>query len=517
MNTSFLSKISMADRLWLILGIIIGVFFRFNRLNFQSLWMDELYSVQSSLSNNWSDFYSIWTAKDSNPPLFQVVLRGWVSLFGSSEISVRLPSAIAGCLAVILMYFLTRKFFSQRIATLSTILLAFSGHAIGFSQETRAYSFLILGSVGATLFWLEQVDWFSNEAAKSRPSSWLYLFSALLASYSHYFGALLTGLQFLYLAALSIQSRPVRPTEVVKVYIGYGILFFPWFLFHLSTLMAPQAGPVASPPSSFHFEAITYAHFAKNFFGLLFWKAPVLVLILVIPGALLARSKYKLRNLFPFETKTKALIFLVLVPLFLFSLAALKDEAILTIRYFVFLLPACYLLAAIWISRAFESAGDRIGWLSTPFTFLVCLIELFFAIRLLQGTPYKEQWRQGIVFIGQETKDKSTILVAGVKRTAAETEKYSLYVKYYLGQLGFQGKDIDVIALPVKPNITSAELGEFFRQNPERKKFIFLPHTPVWFIESVENAAREAGILFRKEPFIDALVLAPAENFPKSE
>ena len=55
------------------------------------LWLDETWSGMIATRSDWSSFWrEVWL--DCNPPLYYLFLTGWVTVFGDSNLMLRLPS-----------------------------------------------------------------------------------------------------------------------------------------------------------------------------------------------------------------------------------------------------------------------------------------------------------------------------------------------------------------------------------------------------------------------------------------
>jgi mannosyltransferase len=120
-------------------AIAVGVFLRIYNLDLKGLWLDEIYSVYplyslSSFSSLWADYM----ATDSNSPFYEMVLLAWTSIFGYSDLAVRMPNAILGILAVVAIFLVAKAALNRSVAISATILLAFSWPAIFYSQEVRS-------------------------------------------------------------------------------------------------------------------------------------------------------------------------------------------------------------------------------------------------------------------------------------------------------------------------------------------------------------------------------------------
>src|SRR3990170_4981166 len=91
--------------------LIAGLILRLFKLD-QSLWLDEAINVTFVKNLNLHSLIFDYSVGDFHPPLYHIMMRGWVLLFGTSEIAVRLPSVILGLATVYVVYFrLFRLFF----------------------------------------------------------------------------------------------------------------------------------------------------------------------------------------------------------------------------------------------------------------------------------------------------------------------------------------------------------------------------------------------------------------------
>ncbi|MFH1085526.1 MAG: glycosyltransferase family 39 protein, partial [Chloroflexota bacterium] len=104
-----------------ILGLAIGL--RFYRLGAQSLWNDEGTSV--ALAQRDLPTIALHASQDIHPPLYYVLLHGWIGLVGTSEFAVRALSALAGVAVVGATYlYVRRRRPSDQGAALAAALLA---------------------------------------------------------------------------------------------------------------------------------------------------------------------------------------------------------------------------------------------------------------------------------------------------------------------------------------------------------------------------------------------------------
>jgi len=103
-----------------------------------------------------------WTAHDTHPPLYFLLLKGWRWLVGEGEFVLRFSSVLAGTAGVALIYGLGCIFRDRRAAWLAAFLLTLSGFAISWSQEIRMYIWaasLATASLWAALHWWRTGSW----------------------------------------------------------------------------------------------------------------------------------------------------------------------------------------------------------------------------------------------------------------------------------------------------------------------------------------------------------------------
>jgi mannosyltransferase len=133
-----------------LLVVALGASLRLYRIGSQPLWLDEadsLHFARESLARLWS-----WSAlaDPGNPPLYYSLLHGWL-VFGDSEASLRLLSALFGVLTLPLVYALGRTIRDHRLGVVGALLSAISPFQVWYSQEARGYSLLTFGAALAML------------------------------------------------------------------------------------------------------------------------------------------------------------------------------------------------------------------------------------------------------------------------------------------------------------------------------------------------------------------------------
>src|SRR5512139_1729810 len=139
-----------ASRLAPLALILIAFLVRLNGLAFQSLWRDEVDAVcfaqapllkelpQTALSftptcpPNIPDLLAAFTQPGFNGPLFFVILRGWLGLFGYSEFALRFLSLLCGVISVALIITLGMRLFNRAVGLTAGALLALSAYQVWY-------------------------------------------------------------------------------------------------------------------------------------------------------------------------------------------------------------------------------------------------------------------------------------------------------------------------------------------------------------------------------------------------
>lgn len=119
----------------IILILLLSLALRLFSLN-QSLWLDEAISANVAKNYSYDGIVANFSPSDFHPPLFYLTLKAWTSVFGFSEISLRMPSVIFSLITIFLVY----KFFGVG----PSLLLALNPLYLYYSGEARMYSMVTL-------------------------------------------------------------------------------------------------------------------------------------------------------------------------------------------------------------------------------------------------------------------------------------------------------------------------------------------------------------------------------------
>ncbi len=115
----------------------LGLILRLVRLDAQSFWVDEAFSIKYAAL--WKPLTFEGLLDNLHGPLHALLLHGWARLFGAGEWALRAPHALIGATTIPLLYWALRPSVSRGVSLLTCALLAISPFHLWYSQEVRNY------------------------------------------------------------------------------------------------------------------------------------------------------------------------------------------------------------------------------------------------------------------------------------------------------------------------------------------------------------------------------------------
>jgi hypothetical protein len=217
------------------------------------MWLDEALSVDiaSAPLGRIDDLLR----HDGHPPLYYVMLHGWIQVFGSSAAAVRAMSGVLGLLAMALLFVAARRVAGARAARLAVAVLAASPFGIRYSSEARMYELVTVLVLVA--WWLVDRALFTPDARSGGPVDrrllvglWLVTGALLLSHYWAMFFLAAGGVGLLVGAwRPSLPARRRSYLEVATAIALGGLWFLPWLSVfryqaaHTGTPWAPASRP----------------------------------------------------------------------------------------------------------------------------------------------------------------------------------------------------------------------------------------------------------------------------------
>lgn len=243
---------------WAIAGmLLVAVALRF--VTKSDLWLDEALSVNISRLPL-KDLHQA-LKQDGAPPLYYLLLHGWISLFGTSDLAVRSLSGIIGVLTLPVAWLCGRRIARddhQRswLPWAAVLVVGFSPYAIRYSTETRMYGLEIL---------LVLLGYLALRGALDGPR-WTNLVGLALVTglllYTQYWALYLVVVIGVALAYASWRGDNRRHARLALGAIVVGCLTWaPWiptFLYQTRHTGTPWGRPVA-PPTGMAFTFLDFA------------------------------------------------------------------------------------------------------------------------------------------------------------------------------------------------------------------------------------------------------------------
>lgn len=204
---------------------------RLYRLDGQSLWYDEALSVHYARLPAAELIRAV--ADSDHPPLYFLLLAGWIRLLGASEWAVRALSAWGGVLAVPLTYRLGQVTGLRPAGVLAAAVIAISPFLVWYGQEARPYAWLVVQATLAGVLLRRAL------LTDRRCYRLAYVLAGVAMAYTHVYGAFVLLFHALYAAARSWLGAfvPLPAWQAASRYLRYwliasfiaiGLLFSPW-------------------------------------------------------------------------------------------------------------------------------------------------------------------------------------------------------------------------------------------------------------------------------------------------
>ena len=324
-------------------AVVIGTALRFWTTS--HLWLDEALSVDIARLPIGDIPGAL--RRDGHPPLYYVLLHGWMSLFGEGDTAVRSLSGVFGVLALPLAWYAGRRVGGRVGALACVALLSLSPFAIRYGTETRMYSLVMLLVFAGYLLVANALE----RSSPARLAGIALVTGALLLS--HYWALWLIAASLAVLAwrAWRRQGDDRRTTvRVLVAMMAGGVLFAPWLgvmLYQSAHTGTPWASPVRPAPML----SFTLQDFGGGAFGeaqLLGWSLGVFFLV-----GLFARSIDRRRLEIDLRTvptvRREAIV--VGLTMAIASVAGYATRTTFATRYTAVILPLFLIVVAVGLTR----------------------------------------------------------------------------------------------------------------------------------------------------------------------
>jgi 4-amino-4-deoxy-L-arabinose transferase-like glycosyltransferase len=344
---------------------------RFSTLGLQSIWYDEafipVHVLHPGLAATWHSFVH----SENTPPLWYLIAWADARVFGTGEIALRWPSALAGTVTVPVVWAIARELSERRrVAVLSATLVAVNPLFVWYSQEARAYALFVLLAALMILCFLRA----ERQPTPRRMAA--FAVTGSLALLSHYFAVFLLVPMVLWLARERTRRRAALPAIAVLLLVGLA----------LTPLIAAQGGHgtqwIGKWALSNRLQAIPQ-YYLTDYYGAALGHGIELLVALPI---LLGVGFGLWRVLEPKEERGVLLMVLIaaggiLIPLLLVAFGA---DYLAPRNLVAALIPVTVAIALIVVARRAGPAGIAFGAL-IALAFLAVSIDVNLSPRLQRG------------------------------------------------------------------------------------------------------------------------------------
>lgn len=315
-----------------------------------SFWDDEIATI-SAVDRTPAELLRLLQSVDAVHGLYYFLMQAWTSVFGFSEIAMRIPSALAVGLACAGTVVIGRKLGSDALGLTSGLVLAVLPRMVWAGTEARQSAFTALLAVGLTLLLLRA--WKSN-----RVLHWaLYGLCAVAGIWMFMFFVLAVAAHAT--AALVLRRRPIATAVTCAV---VGAVSLPFLLLALG-----QKAQVAWIENRSLAQTVSTAAVKQFFYGEdrptgnlpPQWILAFVALLGIVEASLVVWGLWSSRK----TTQTRSLVMLCLtgvgVPIAGLMLVSVVAQPVYVARYLTFTAPAFALLVGLGI----VSIPQRRAWL----------------------------------------------------------------------------------------------------------------------------------------------------------
>ncbi|NET75640.1 hypothetical protein D5R40_10115 [Okeania hirsuta] len=261
-------------KIFIAITLILGICFRFINIDRKVYWYDETitslriagytrgeleditneagiisgkffqqYQGTNSNKNVINTINSLATENPEHLPIYFVLLRWWVKLFGHSVAITRSFSALTSLLIFPCIYWLCRELFNQPlVGEIAIALTAVSPISVLYAQEARVYSLFTVTILLSSIALLRAMK------IPTKRSWQIYTVSLIFALYTHLFSILLALGHGSYILLIEKLKLTKKFKSYLLASVSGFLIFLPWFIVIIEhfdgTKWVSQAAPL---------------------------------------------------------------------------------------------------------------------------------------------------------------------------------------------------------------------------------------------------------------------------------
>src|SRR3989344_1555168 len=381
-------RVMRRELAFLIVIVLIGGILRIVDLGTESLWNDEILSVDHASQPTAADVVEHVKNREAAPPGHYLVLHYWILLFGDADFSVRLLSVLFSVASIVLLYIVTRLYFSERTALIAALLFATSMSQVLYAQEARLYSMFTFLVLMTTYFFFRGFMVRTHILHRV-----LYVVALIAALYTNY----LAGVVIVFYGFLLLWNR--RATLRWMMLTACALLLSAPLAFIVADQFARANGGLSEVLLSYGVPQ------AIAGLGLFVFAMPSMLVCALLCGILLLRKHFaRLPQLPPRIFIFLAVVFcatygyLAIYPLSIVRIPVFRvpiTNSYFLIRHSLFLAPLLYVLAA-WKINSLDRKTVAV-------VLGMILVTQAFSLGVFYTTITKPDWKGSMAFVERQS------------------------------------------------------------------------------------------------------------------
>jgi len=391
---------------WIILILLVAVILRLYKIDFQSLWMDEIYTLNvASSKNSFSTIISEVNLRESFPYLYFFIINAMFTLFGDTSIVARIPSVIFGVMGVWMIYKLGKELYSKNTGFISAALLTINEYHLYHSQDARAYSIYIFSIILSYYFLIKFLKDYCNKNLIN------YILSVALLLNVNFFSPINIIAQGLLLFGFFIlnppEKRKLLTSKLIIIVVAFFLSFLPnIYKFYLLSKFKSSwiPAPTNDGLTKILFEFTGNSELIIFIIGLLFTHYIIKIF-----------NQKKTNNLNQILENKMIFSYIlsfvwIFTVVFVIILKSYTSNSLYISRYFSSLLPIIIIIISISIVNI-KNIIIKASFI------LILLVFSFFNLIIVKGyykTPNKAQFREASQLIIEKNK-KNDEVFTGLK------------------------------------------------------------------------------------------------------
>jgi hypothetical protein len=362
----------------IVLIVLIAFALRFRDLTGDGLWVDEglsLHLAQTPLDT----FLSALSAREQTPPLFHLLLKGWIAVWGDSDLAIRALPALIGVAGVALLGVLLRPL-GWWTSLAGAAFLAVNPYHITYSQEARGYGLLVL--MGVASCW-------AMARCIARPTvrdQTIFVVASALLLYTHLYGVfVLLAQNLVYLTHRLWRQCAWRAWLMMQAAV---LLLFAPFLPTVVRWVAGVSRGFWIEPGQF-----TLAAAYRDYAGA-WWLLGALLAAAIVAVAVRENRR---------DWRMWLLVWLAILPVIVPVTVSALTRPIFVDRYGIVAAAAMCGLAGIGIARMGRLAGTIAFLVIFNGSLMQCLSD--------PPPAWRVEWREAVQKVNQNGEEGDVILV----------------------------------------------------------------------------------------------------------